>query len=409
MSEVVGQEAANATTMKDDLEALSEFSTQNDELRSLERRIGKFNIFHALRIERAEIRHSNFLGWILDPNASHEQGSIFLMAVLVDVLGRMPQDCRPYDPIILQNIDLQGVNVLRERENIDLLITANEPSIALVIENKTDSGEHSDQLQRYAAAVETLHPEHKAIFVLLSIDGVEASDSRYLSYSYRDIHRIISACLSSTTVNLAPDVRVFIDHYLHLLESRFMQDPQVAQLLSVIYQNHRRAVDLLIEKFGKTKSGLVDDFNEMLRADPGRWHVFKNTSRHIDFVPKGWLNWVPPYGISDDGDPQTWLVWQILIDNNRLVLLVKVGACKDKAVRRNFIARVVTVSSLCLEETGKKGDGYCKLYRNLITTWKEGCEPTFDSLRDEVQRILGNLERQLVPLPQVFNEIIAPA
>ena len=65
-----------------------------------------------------------------------------------------------------------------------------------------------------------------------------------------------------------------------------MQDPQVAELLNVIYRHHRRAVDLLIEQFGKTKSGLVDDFNEMLREYPDRWHVFKNTSRHIDFVPK---------------------------------------------------------------------------------------------------------------------------
>ncbi len=286
MSEAVGQGAANANSMEDDLQTLGRFSTQNDALNSLERRIGKFNIFHALRIERAEIRHSNFLGWIRDPSASHEQGSLFLKAVLLDVLGRMPQVRRPYDPAVLRDTDLQGVNVLRERENIDLLITANQPSIALVIENKTDRSEHSDQLQRYAAAVETLHPEHKAIFVLLSIKGVQASDSRYISYSYGDIHRIISACLQSTNVHLAPDVRVFIDHYLHLLESRFMQDPQVAELLNVIYRHHRRAVDLLIEQFGKTKSGLVDDFNEMLREYPDRWHVFKNTSRHIDFVPK---------------------------------------------------------------------------------------------------------------------------
>ena len=36
------------------------------------------NIFSILRISRNEIRHSNFLCWLLDPNQSHGLGDIFL-------------------------------------------------------------------------------------------------------------------------------------------------------------------------------------------------------------------------------------------------------------------------------------------------------------------------------------------
>jgi hypothetical protein len=36
------------------------------------------NIFQILRISKNEIRHSNFLSWLLEPNGSNKLGDIFL-------------------------------------------------------------------------------------------------------------------------------------------------------------------------------------------------------------------------------------------------------------------------------------------------------------------------------------------
>src|SRR5262249_51256095 len=44
-------------------EALERFVVENDDLLTLESRIGRFNIFDALGITRVEIRHSNFLAF----------------------------------------------------------------------------------------------------------------------------------------------------------------------------------------------------------------------------------------------------------------------------------------------------------------------------------------------------------
>ena len=35
------------------------------------------NIFQILRISKTEIRHSNFLAWLLDPSQSHKLGIFF--------------------------------------------------------------------------------------------------------------------------------------------------------------------------------------------------------------------------------------------------------------------------------------------------------------------------------------------
>ena len=36
------------------------------------------NIFEILKISKTEIRHSNFLSWLLNPNGSHQLGDVFL-------------------------------------------------------------------------------------------------------------------------------------------------------------------------------------------------------------------------------------------------------------------------------------------------------------------------------------------
>jgi hypothetical protein len=145
--------ASNITKSGTDIErarmALEHFIVDNDDLLNLESRIGKFNIFDALSITHIEIRHSNFLAFILDPAESHGQGQLFLKALLMDLLKHAPAELRPLSPIDLDGIDLRGVEIRREWKNIDVIIVCKEPRFAVVVENKVNSREHSEQLIRY--------------------------------------------------------------------------------------------------------------------------------------------------------------------------------------------------------------------------------------------------------------------
>lgn len=133
----------------EDLTALERFVVDNDDILTLESLIGRFNIFDALAISNTEIRHSNFLAFILDPAESHGQGQLFLKAVLMDLLKASPAGLRPFSPIDLDGLDLRGVSVRREWRHIDLLITCEEPPFVVAVENKVGSHEHSGQLSRY--------------------------------------------------------------------------------------------------------------------------------------------------------------------------------------------------------------------------------------------------------------------
>ena len=53
---------------------------------SIELYLKRPNIFKALGAQHYELRHSNFLSWLLNPNENHGIGTIFLTKFLRDIL-----------------------------------------------------------------------------------------------------------------------------------------------------------------------------------------------------------------------------------------------------------------------------------------------------------------------------------
>lgn len=47
-----------------------------------------FNLFNVLKISRTEIRHSNMLAWLMDPNENHGLGDAFLKGVLQKLIEK---------------------------------------------------------------------------------------------------------------------------------------------------------------------------------------------------------------------------------------------------------------------------------------------------------------------------------
>jgi len=64
----------NVIMIKD---SLSSF-IKDSNLDKLELLLNSPNIFNVLKIEHNEIRHSNFLAWLLDPKNGHNLGDKFL-------------------------------------------------------------------------------------------------------------------------------------------------------------------------------------------------------------------------------------------------------------------------------------------------------------------------------------------
>ncbi len=298
---------ASALSRDEAVAVLERFVVDNDELRELEAQIGRFNVFDALGVVRAEIRHSTFLRWLLDPNESHGQGALFLRAVLMDVLRSTPAELRPLSPIDLDGVELRGVDVRTEWNRVDVLITCEEPAFVVAIENKIDSGEHSDQLSRYHEAVTRHFGDRRALYVFLTREGDEPSEAQWTPYSYRQLHRVLERVSRTSEGAIGDDVRVFLDHYVLLLRSRFMDHPDIDDLVAKIYKQHRQAIDLIVERKPDPKTELVDATVGALRHHIDfDDRVAKGSMRTLRrLVPRLWSEILPAVG-SDASFPSSW-------------------------------------------------------------------------------------------------------
>ncbi len=106
---------------KDVYRILDKFLVDNTELEELSARLSIFNIFGVLRIEKAEIRHSNVMAWLLDPQGSHGLGQAFLQRVLSTILLDSESSVVELTPAHIELMNLRDVEILREWKNIDLV------------------------------------------------------------------------------------------------------------------------------------------------------------------------------------------------------------------------------------------------------------------------------------------------
>lgn len=78
------------------------------------------NIFQILSVSRNEIRHSNFLGWLLNPNENHGLGKLFLTKFLRGI--SISDIASELDEFNIEELNFNTVEIRREWKNIDLLL-----------------------------------------------------------------------------------------------------------------------------------------------------------------------------------------------------------------------------------------------------------------------------------------------
>ncbi|BAY94665.1 MULTISPECIES: PDDEXK-like family protein [unclassified Tolypothrix] len=159
---------------------LEKFIVDNEELEELESKLAQFNIFEAIGVVRQEIRHSNFLAFLLNPSQNHRLDDIFLKRFLKRVLleTENPKDEKYADisAVDIDIADLKDAEVRREWQNIDILIQSPSNKLVCAIENKVDSGEHSNQLWRYREIVDIEYSNYRKVLIYLSPETDKVSD-----------------------------------------------------------------------------------------------------------------------------------------------------------------------------------------------------------------------------------------
>ncbi|WP_375580590.1 PD-(D/E)XK nuclease family protein [Marivirga tractuosa] len=244
----------------------------------LELQLEAVTFFEIIGASKAEIRHSNFLAWLLDPKASHGLGE----TILKRFLRQLFSDDRAKDitEIEVENLNYQSVNILREWQHIDLFIEFDNLVIAL--ENKLYSKEHSKQLTRYFDIVEQEYKGiKKTVYGFLTPEGIEAIDEsdKYVSISYFEIAEIIERVIQIRGSTLGENASVYINDYLKTLKRHVMDNDQSIELAQKIYKSHKDILDFIFEN-KPDERGIVTDYFRKLINQKG----FKEGSRNKRFL-----------------------------------------------------------------------------------------------------------------------------
>lgn len=278
--------------------ALTSFIMECNELAELESLLSRFNIFRVLRTAKHEIRHSNMLAWLLAPDESHGMGDRFFRLWLMHVVHGADDWTKSRlhlpSPIEIDALDIESVEVARERENIDLFLivrTISGKYWTICIENKVESMQHSNQLRRYRDIVERRYndAEHR-LFVFLTKNDEEPEDSEFITSSYAGIEKVLRMCIAEKGDSVGAEPRLLMSQYLKLLEEDFVTENRAAELARKIYRSHRKAIDFILENRNDPISEGTSLMREFLTSHSGELGIIMDIQNkgYVRFVPKEW-------------------------------------------------------------------------------------------------------------------------
>ena len=272
------------TGSKSDKEALLKFMQDAECLDALSKWTNDFNIFDVLKISRTEIRHSNLLSWLIDPNENHGLGDSFLYGIIVLLSKELDQKTALH----LLSSDLYSYNVFREWNHIDILLISNQNRVVLAIENKVGAHEHNSgnseesQLITYKNKITSHYYDYTKIYIYLTPDGEEPSDNDWITLNYSDVVNVLEKVYSSKANQLGSDVSLLIKNYIDNIKKNITMDQELINLCNSIYNKHRRALDLIFENRDDVVSQISNNCKSIIEQIPGV--TFDNSSKSKKYL-----------------------------------------------------------------------------------------------------------------------------
>lgn len=250
----------------------------------------KYNVFDILNIKRQELRHSDFLAFLLNPARSDEIGRQFLQAFLSILAKENPELKLDFFKIFYGNFE--SVTVKREYKNIDILLDVqlSGKDYIFVIENKVDSGEQfyedkeiKGQLEKYQKIISVEYRSHTPIFLFLSPDKRQPSEKDWKAIDYK----LIYSALSMVNTDLADNtLKALITDYKKLIRGQFKMetDKKLKEAALKIYNANADIFNFIFENLPnrvKETAEIIREFISSLdwvKLESQRQNAFINFS-----------------------------------------------------------------------------------------------------------------------------------
>ncbi|MEH1971333.1 PDDEXK-like family protein [Nostoc sp.] len=317
---------------------LESLIVDNEDLEKLELKLAQFNIFEAIGVVRQELRHSNFLAFLLNPSENHRLDDIFLKRFLKRVLL---EEYEPIDekytklsPVDIDIANFKDADVRREWQNIDILIHSPRNKLVCAIENKVDAGEGIDQLKKYQKIIEQEFKDCRAILIYLTPEGDLPSQKHWRIYNYSKIAEIIDSICISYKSTLGTDIYTLMTHYSTLIRRHIVSDSEVAELCRKIYTKHKHALDLIFEHRPDLQSEIATRIHELLNKEIDSKEISVRfwSKGYIGIIPKKWEDNKLNLHLQFENYPQGLLIKMLICPNEDKSIREKIHEISQKNI-----------------------------------------------------------------------------
>lgn len=378
----------NTAITKKDLNKLQ----QDPQFQKLHTILNRFNIFSALNIEHVEIRHSNVLAWLLNPQESHGLKNFPLSYFLTLLKG---EKCTVKSALVKREAKLG------KKGQIDLLLDLSNGEI-LAIENKIYSREGKNQLRKYRDILEKTYKNKIIHFLFLTPVGssYETDDKgKWTPRSYEIIVNLLEEVLKRNDLNKG--VKIFLEHYMDIIKREVLMETQdIEQLCTDLYSHYADVFNAVMEykQDGQTqlKNYLIDSLKNNWKKEFVLDRAFKNS---ITFYMKN-LEHIPCLEIDDEvmyggwKQPKNALTFEFKVQSGKLIL--KLMILKTKNDFKEFLLN--QIKSHNIFKKVKTGDKWLTVWQESILDWeKYDTVLEIDMIKDKVKSFMDRFLSNTYP------------
>jgi len=372
------------------IECLENFVLSNPELDKLENLLSDFNIFETLKSEYTEVKHSNVLAWLLDPQENHGLASYFTRQFFKFVVStnRMRFSTAEISLVDFELFTYGDVEVRREWKNIDILIVLAEDNkkIVVALENKIKTSEHSDQLQRYRSIVEREFKDFTRFYIYLTPDNLIPSDEEWISFSYDVVADLLDELLKNRKSSLSANVYSFISQYQTILRRYIVGNSEVERIAVEIYKKHKEALDIIFQHKPDVYFELSEYLKNRLRREgkividsAGKTFIrftTENIDQEIKRVGEGWVK------------SRRILLFEFALSGDRVALRLYIGPGEDN-YRKELINMFLKDKKLFKYADRKFGTKWHAVYGSDFLRKKD-----FEA--DDIEEMKTKLEKKFI-------------
>lgn len=371
-----------------------------------------FNIFEAVGMRTQEIKHSNFLGFLLNPKESHPFSDKIARAILLK--SALSGNNEKFSALKIALNDYSDLKVKREWGNqsysnrkIDIVISSMKNKAVFVIENKVFSSESKNQLHDYKQAIyeASEFDEFEKHFIFLTPDSTEPTEEGWIPIDYAFIIETIEDLIKTEKDLIGIGLKQVLLDYCALLRRNVVEDYKLIDECKRIYEIHKKALDLIFEHGDVNKGPFADAAIEFFKLHKELKLQGAISPKKAVFLPENLEKLIPNQpDINWHQQSKPVLIWFYELEE-KFQLIFEVGPLPDEKIRNEIVKKLRDILGYRKNSEKEPSGKYSRVWTKTVKVNSDDESSALKGLESLWQHLDDSLKKNNQQICETFEII----